>query len=109
MSLIHPSFLKRVVALGVPNPSSKDSIQFVATGFLYGYFAGKNERGKGEYYPFLVTNRHVIEGKTDLIVRLNGREEPVHWHPSSWCTHPDPEIDVAVAPFNLEEFQGVVP
>ena len=57
MSLIRPSFLDRVVVLGIPDSSGKNSIQFVATGFLYGHFAGLRESGKPEYYPYLVTNR----------------------------------------------------
>ncbi len=68
MSLIRPSFLDRVVVLGIPDSSGKNSIQFVATGFLYGHFAGLGERGKPEYYPYLVTNRHVIEGPRELLV-----------------------------------------
>ena len=70
MSLIQPSFLNRVVALGVPDSGMGDSIQFVATGFLYGHFATMDEKGKPEYYPYLVTNRHVINGPSDLLGML---------------------------------------
>ena len=70
MSLIRPSFLDRVVVLGIPDSSGKNSIQFVATGFLYGHFAGLGESGKPEYCPYLVTNRHVVEGPRELLVRL---------------------------------------
>ena len=83
MSLIHPSFLNYVVALGRPVSSREDSVQFVATGFLYGHFASVDENGKPEYYPYLVTNRHVIDGPNDLLVRLNGRQSPVLWRPGS--------------------------
>ena len=109
MSLIHPSFLNYVVALGRPVSSREDSVQFVATGFLYGHFASVDENGKPEYYPYLVTNRHVIDGPNDLLVRLNGRQSPVLWRPGSWSTHPDPKVDVAVAAFHLaseEEFRS---
>ena len=102
MSLIPPSFLDYVVALGIPPSSAEDSVRFVATGFLYGYFADKDNSGKRQYYPFLVTNRHVIQGANDLLVRLNGRQSPVIWRPKFWSTHPDPKVDVAIAPLNLE-------
>ena len=103
MSLIRPSFLDRVVVLGIPDSSGKNSIQFVATGFLYGHFAGLGESGKPEYCPYLVTNRHVVEGPRELLVRLNGHKAPVLWRPDFWSTHPDPEVDVAVPPFHLAE------
>ena len=102
MSLIHPSFLKYVVALGIPHSGKEDSIQFVATGFLYGHFASRDENGKSGYYPYLVTNRHVINGSKDLMVRLNGDKSSALWRPDFWSTHPDPNVDVAVAPFHLE-------
>lgn len=108
MSLIEPSFLDYVVALGVPRPSREASVRFVATGFLYGHFAGTDENGKPRYYPYLVTNRHVVDGPSELLVRLNGRQSPVFWRPDFWATHPDPKVDVAVAPFHLasrEEFR----
>ena len=109
MSLIQPSFLNHVVALGIPDASREDSIQFVATGFLYGHFASIDGKGKPEYYPYLVTNRHVINGSSDLLVRVNGRQSPVLWRPGFWSTHPNPEVDVAVTPFHLastEEFRS---
>ena len=103
MSLIRPSFLDRVVVLGIPDSSGKNSIQFVATGFLYGHFAGLGESGKPEYYPYLVTNRHVVEGPREFLVRINGHKAPVLWRPDFWSTHPDPKVDVAVTPFHLAE------
>ena len=106
MSLIPRSFLDHVVALGVPDSGEQNSIQFVATGFLYGHFASKDERGKSEYYPYLLTNRHVIDGPRELLVRVNGRESPVLWRPDFWSTHPDPKIDVAVAPLRLDSEEG---
>ena len=103
MPLIEPRFLDYVVALGVPDPDRKGSIRFVATGFLYGHFSQKDETGKPRYYPYLVTNRHVVDEPGELLVRLNGREAPVVWRPTSWATHPDPDVDVAIAAFHLAE------
>ena len=58
MSLVRPSLMDRVMVLGIPDSSGTISIQFLTTGFLYGHFAGWAKRGKTEYYPYLVTNRH---------------------------------------------------
>ena len=104
MALIQQYAFNTVVALGVP--SDGDSVRYIATGFLYGYPAGKNERGQAAYFVFLVTNRHVIEDTTDLVVRFNvpsgtasktfrfamlAPNQVTHW-----VTHPDSTIDVAV-------------
>ena len=108
MSLVDPSFLDYVVALGVHPPGEEESVRFVATGFLYGQFLRKDEERNPRYYPCLVTNRHVIDGPGDLVVRLNGRRSSVLWRPEFWIAHPDASVDVAVAPFHLasrEEFR----
>ncbi len=104
MSLITEYFFDTVVALGIPSPDN--SIRYTATGFLYGYPAGKNEKGEPAYWVFLVTNRHVVEGSTDIIVRFNalpGAESPTYrisMNDSEQTTHlvvhPDSELDVAV-------------
>ena len=101
MSLLHSTFLNYVVALGVPDSDDEDSIEFVGTGFLYGYSADKGEKRRSQYYPYLVTNRHVLDESGELTVRLNGRKSSVLWSPEFWLSHPDPKIDVAVAPFNI--------
>ncbi|MDE0043175.1 MAG: serine protease [Candidatus Poribacteria bacterium] len=104
MSLIPDFFLDTVVALGVPDPNG--SVEFTATGFLYGYPVGKNEKGVQQYWIFLVTNRHVIANKTEFMVRFNGPMDaspktytlPVGNSPGAihWTLHPDPNVDVAV-------------
>ena len=104
MALIRQYAFNTVVALGVP--SDGDSVRYIATGFLYGYPAGKNKKGQSAYLVFLVTNRHVIEGATDLVVRFNvpsGTDSktyrlsmPAPNQATHWVTHPDSTIDVAV-------------
>ena len=104
MALLQEYFFNTVVALGVP--LEDNSVRYTATGFLYGYPAGRNEKGKQTYWVFLVTNRHVIENATDIVVRFNAQsgansktyrlpmsnsEQAVHW-----ATHPDSDIDIAV-------------
>ena len=104
MSLIPSSLLDTVVALGVPDQSG--SVKFTATGFLYGHPVEKNEKGGQQYWVFLVTNRHVIQNKTEFKVRFNSPMNaspkiytlPVGNSPGAihWTLHPDPDVDVAV-------------
>ena len=105
MALMPPFFLSSVVALGVI--SSDGTVQYNATGFLYGYPTGEtNVDGEKTYWPFLVTNRHVfqkaLEGKYELHARFNTLTksgtntypiDPLH---QFWTVHPNPDADVAV-------------
>ena len=104
MSLIPRFFLDSVVALGVPEPAG--SVKFTATGFLYGHPVGKSEKGREQYWVFLVTNRHVITGKRKLWIRFNApsgaspQSFPLPTADSTgethWTFHPDSSVDVAV-------------
>ena len=95
MALLPPAYLDAVVALGIPD--SNGSIQYKATGFLYGHPVGESG---GDYRIFLITNRHVVEhidmlkarfnrpmGSDSKIynVRLRGNDGSMLWtgHPSS--------------------------
>ena len=117
MSLIQPFFLDTVVAIGVPNVDG--SVDFTATGFLFGHAVEKDNKGHQQYWVFLVTNRHVIEGKSDLLIRFNG---PMNAPPKSyplpvgdsseavhWTFHPNPKVDVAVLVIDVisKQFQDV--
>ncbi len=104
MALIWEYFFDTVVALGIPQ--ADDSVKYIATGFLYGYPAGKNEKGQEAYWVFLVTNRHVIEGATDILVRFNAQASqdpktqriPIKCPDGTarWTVHPNFDVDVAV-------------
>ncbi|WP_333732591.1 trypsin-like peptidase domain-containing protein [Streptomyces sp. IBSBF 3010] len=79
----------------------------VGTGFLM-----HQEVGPDRYVPFLVTNKHVLEGADRLTIgliakdhdsggpKLGQRADVIIANPS-WIGHPDPEVDVAVMPTNL--------
>lgn len=69
MALIPPRFLDVVVALGQPTLGGE--VRYTATGFLCGYPTGQNDEGQTLYRVFLVTNRHVVENTSRLIVRFN--------------------------------------
>lgn len=77
------------------------------TGFLYAVPV----RGRG-MLAYVVTNRHILQGASDLLVlRMRGADDrgmPVSRRqtsarilmaPGQWTGHPDPEVDVAVLPF----------
>lgn len=86
---------------------------WTATGFLYGHIPpGQTQQG----YVYLVTNRHVVEDVPLLYMRFN----PAVEHSRAkhygcplldrsgrplWCGHPDPDIDVAVIPFDFPEMR----
>ena len=124
MALIPPEYLNTVVALG--NQSENDSIQYTATGFLYGHPIGVDPSdGRQWYRTFLVTNRHVVEGANELVSRFN---RPVEMPSKTyqipllasdgtrkWTVHPG-GADIAVVPVStrilnnqgieFEVFQG---
>ena len=114
-TLIPPTFVDRVVAIGRHEPTGvPNQERFIpeASGFLYGDLLSM-EGNQGVYHIYLVTNRHVIEAHIaattgPLAVKFNvkaaAREYDVllqdeHgkqiWHP-----HPNPAVDVAVIPIN---------
>lgn len=109
MALIPPFFLDCVVALG--NDDQEGSRQWTASGFLYGHLL-KSKRDTNEYNLYLVTNRHVLEGQSQIYLRFN----PVGASPAQeyllefgrdrgfpeCVLHPDPEIDLAVVQLDGE-------
>ncbi len=75
------------------------------TGFFFEYCTD------GVSYPFVVTNKHVVEGTVDGMLpftkQADGRpalgesyeyREPNGTWPQIWFGHPDPSIDIAVTP-----------
>jgi S1-C subfamily serine protease len=109
MALIPPFFLDCVVAIGSPSAPGGAQIQWTASGFLYGRRSNPEEEKK-RYRTYLVTNRHVFDGKNAAVLRFN----PVAAEPAKeylvtlvgssnrpvWVGHPDLEVDVAVLPIN---------
>lgn len=81
------------------------SAQSAGTGFIYGV---DTDRGTAH---FLVTNKHVLEGGTDLLtvrmVRSDGQRPAlgelatidIGGVSAGWTAHPDPNVDVAILPF----------
>ena len=104
MSLLPKDFSLSIVAFGLE--SSGNNIEFIATGFLYSQFTGKDESGHRLYATCFVTNRHVVDGQNKLVVRLGDPQSSTYNVRGQWTVHPDPEVDVAVAQFPLDDIKG---
>jgi len=108
MALIPPFFLDCVVAIGLL--AGDGSKQWVASGFLYGDFVKQVTETEKSYVTYLVTNRHVFEGKKTAFLRFNpeGDEQAREYEieltrqdgTSVWFAHRDPQVDVAVIPID---------
>jgi hypothetical protein len=73
MALIPPHYLDAVAALEELQPT-EDGGEWaaIATATLVGFKTGhSDDEGKPLYFTFLVTNKHVIERKTELYARFN--------------------------------------
>ena len=108
-ALLPPAYLDAVVALGIP--ASNGSIQYKATGFLYGHPVGESG---GEYRIFLITNRHVVEHIDMLKARFNrpmGSDSKIYDVPLRgndgsmlWTGHPSSDVAaVLISPKQLEK------
>ncbi len=69
MAFIPPAFLNTVVPIGVSDVSG--GIKWIGTGFLYGLFDKKIDDSNSSYTLFVVTNKHVLQGKKKVYVRFN--------------------------------------
>jgi S1-C subfamily serine protease len=108
MALIPPFFLDAVVAVGFAGGDGKPIYQ--ATGFIYGHFQKQIDENTKSYFTYLVTNRHVFEGKTEAFVRFNpesgepAREYKLDLVDASkkpiWLAHQDSAVDVALIGIN---------
>ena len=110
MALIPPEYLNTVVALG--RPSESDSVQYTASGFLYGYPTGLDpEDGRQWYRTYLITNLHVVQGEKKLMIRFNRPMNqassifPLELYGSNgipvYTTHPE-GADVAAIPISVK-------
>ena len=96
MALIPAGYMKAIVSLGV----SDEPFAHIGTGFLYHHPVWKKE-GRTHYRPFLITNKHVMEGGIQDIrfnhpaygsLEVHSIEEVTD---GAWTTHPR-GADVAV-------------
>jgi S1-C subfamily serine protease len=107
LGLIPPFFFDCTVAIGVYDSSHE--FQGIASGFLYGDFVEKKE-DKSVYKVFLVTNRHVLENRKEVVVRFNpvksdedARDYNLVLEENGkplWLVHPNKDVDIAAIRVN---------
>jgi len=106
MALIPPFFLDCVVSIGVSN---KKTINWIGTGFIVGRPIGTDKNNNKLYNTFIVTNKHVLENKPNIVIRFNSLlgntplDVPIvliNNGVSIWAGHNFKEIDVAAFPIN---------
>lgn len=113
MALIPPFFLDCVVAVGFR--ADDETVHYQATGFLYGHFNQQIDENTKNYSVYLVTNRHVFQGRQLAILRFNpeGAEPAREFNlqlindagEQLWLAHQDEAIDVAVIGINGQILQ----
>ncbi len=113
MALLNTNFLKSLVAIGV---EKKRKFSCLATGFLVGFIAKDSKDPiKKQYLVFLVTNRHVFEGRGSVDLRFNTKSGKSKIFKqglffankeSRWLAHKNKNVDLAllnVSPAILEQ------
>lgn len=104
MALIPPFFLNCVVSVGVSPEAPQGSTAWIGTGFIVGRPI-TDETGQKRYYTFLVTNKHVLAVKTNIILRFNSLDGtrvldyPVALKENAeliWVGHSSTDVDIAV-------------
>ncbi|MBA4066087.1 MAG: hypothetical protein C0501_20685 [Isosphaera sp.] len=112
MGLLPRQWLNAVVALGVEHDGE---VGWMGTGFLVGHLYAQEGTLK-LYLPFVVTNRHVLEGSASIVLRFDTiTADAVHDFrfrltgadgEATWVGHPDPSIDVAVFAVRSRELRA---
>jgi len=113
MALLHKKFPNGVVSIEVKKGNKFDPI---ATGFLAGFiWKTSKDPSKRRYRIFLLTNRHVFEGKDRVWLRFNKKSSPGTarfeyklkvGEEEKWLAHRNPKIDLAmltISPTFLDE------
>lgn len=110
MALIPPFFTDAVVAIGYIQSDQK--IIWGASGFFY-FHTLKGDSGR----VYLITNKHVLEGKDQIFLRLNPKAatQPKGYvlnlintqtGEKLWRGHYSKKVDIAVIPVNFPLFQA---
>ena len=108
MALIPPNFFNCVAAIGFRNENSY--IKWIGTGTLFGRLFQKISASEQQYHLFLVTNKHVLSGRSSVVVRFNPENAqsardydiPLVREDGSprWREHP--KVDLAAIGINAE-------
>lgn len=102
MAILPSFYIKAVVAIGVGKVSK---VKWVGTGFL----SYRIIDDKGNECPFLITNKHVLEEKKSVIIRLKKKDSDdfvtlnvdlIKNNKPTYVAHPVDDVDIAVLPLN---------
>jgi S1-C subfamily serine protease len=111
-AVLPPDYLQCVVSIGVDElssqPDGKTALRWVtqASGFLYRYDVPKKEGEEQFYAYYLVTNAHVLRGKSQVFVRMNSAAGDSTKYPIILTGESDrvlflhPSVDLAVIQLN---------
>lgn len=109
MALIPPFFLDCVEAIG--RRSGPDSVNWMASSFLFGEHLEDLPDGQRRYQMYLVTNRHVLENEQAIVLRFSSEDASLApaidlslvdaLGQPKYLMHPDPSVDVAVLPIDV--------
>lgn len=115
MALLPESFLQSLVAIGSVAADKKFACD--STSFQVGFLVKDDpEPTKRRYHVFLLTNRHVFDGRKSATIRVNtgdGKlmefETPLQTDDGEkkWLAHPDPKVDLAMLTVNPEIMKKV--
>ncbi len=101
MALIPEQFIGAVLSIGIRMGSN---IKWVGTGF----FIVKN-LGENRYQPMMITNKHVLDGHSNIVIRLRKKNSgqlvvidmPIkNENGKLYSEHPDDKVDVAAVLLN---------
>ena len=110
MALLPRQFIDGVVAIG--QRSEKGDCTWIATGFMFFIQTAESQNkppAERMVWTYLVTNRHVLDGKNAVVLRFNPSSPGVpedfdvallDENGPIWTKHPDPDVDVAVMNVN---------
>lgn len=110
MSMLPRGYLDTTVAIENAQADANGSrYRTVGTGFFLALdYGDRTAAGGPTYRLFMVTNRHVLEGRDDLLIRVNKHggaaqrfQLPLRGAEGrTWATHPDENVDIAVVLIN---------
>jgi trypsin-like peptidase len=107
MSLLPRGYLDTTVAIEAAQADGEATRhRTIGTGFFIGFdYGDRLASGAATHRLFLATNRHVIAGRDDLLIRVNtkggaARRVRLPLRAAGWAPHPQDGVDVAVVLLN---------
>src|SRR5438477_3216456 len=110
MSLLPRGYLDTTVAIeAVHGDGEAMRYRTIGTGFFVALeYGDRSAAGAENYRLFLVTNRHVLAGRDDALIRVNTKDGAARrvrlalgaGEGANWAVHPDDRVDVALVLVN---------